>query len=46
MGLPTIPKTPLIKYRINNNGLTFGRPEEIKISHQMLLERWREKGII
>ena len=31
-------ETPLIKYRINNNGLTFGRSSEMEISHQMLLK--------
>jgi len=39
-------ETPIIKYRINNSGLTFGRSSEMKISHQILLERWREKGLI
>jgi|10_taG_2_1085330.scaffolds.fasta_scaffold04578_4 glycosyltransferase involved in cell wall biosynthesis len=39
-------ETPLIKYRINRNGLTFGRSSEMRMSHQMLLKRWREKGLI
>ena len=39
-------ETPLVKYRINNNGLTFGRSSEMKASHLILLERWRKKGLI
>jgi glycosyltransferase involved in cell wall biosynthesis len=39
-------ETPLVKYRINKNGLTFGRSSEMRTSHQMLLKRWREKGLI
>jgi len=38
--------TPIIKYRINNNGLTFGRSLEMKKNQQVLLSRWREKGLI
>ena len=35
---------PLVKYRINNNGLTFGRTLEMRKSHHLLLGKWREEG--
>ena len=39
-------ETPLIKYRLNRNGLTYGRSSEMKESHLILLDRWRKKGLI
>jgi len=37
---------PMIKYRINKNGLTFGRASEMKESHQLLLKKWRSEGLL
>jgi len=37
---------PLIKYRINNSGLTFGRMPEMRVSHQLLLKKWRSEGLL